>query len=758
MRPLAKWVVRAVAFVLGLVVLASFGAWLTLRASLPQLDGDVVAGGPEVTIERDALGIATVRGATREAVSFGLGFAHAQDRFFQMDLSRRLAAGELVALFGDVAAEQDARAGAFGFREVAREVLRRASPEERANLAAYAQGVNAGLASLRSRPWEYWLLRRAPAPWLSEDTILVVYAMWWDLQHEDWKREIVLRTLDERLGGPRCASGWKCATEFFHPARSEWDAPNGAADGASSVPAGVPPPEAIDLHETRVSAAGFAEPERAPLAGSNNWAVAGSHTASGAALVANDMHLNLRVPNVWYRARLVVTDSQPLELNGVTLPGAPLLVAGSNGHIAWGFTNSYGDWQDVSRHPCDATRVGVRVAEADEGRCWFVRWLAQSPEATNVRVLALERARTVEEALALAATIGIPHQNFVVGDRDGHIGWTLIGRIPAGTGADRMTGASGWLDPASYPRIVDPAIGRIWSANSLTTADPAQQLALADDEAATGSGYDLGARAKQIRDDLLAIEGKAVPADMLRVQLDDRAVLVARWRDLLLALLDAPATAKHPQRAEFRRLIADWVPRAAPESVGYRLVRGAQTGIERTMWRSVLRALDIDADDAAVPARFEAPLWRLVNEQPPHFLASPYTSWREFLLAEVDDTIEELTERCGTLTTCAWGKRRPVEVRHPLARAVPALSGWLDMPTMELAGDGDMPRVQSGSFGASERFAVSPGHESEGYLHIAGGQSGHPLSEFYRAGFKEWAEGRPLPFLPGDAQHRLVLR
>jgi penicillin G amidase len=758
LRRLAKWLVRAVVLVLILLVLAALGAWLTLRASLPQLDGEIVAGGAPVTIERDALGIATVRGATREAVSFGLGFAHAQDRFFQMDLSRRLAAGELVTLFGDVAAEQDARAGAFGFRAVAREVLRRATDEERANLAAYAQGVNAGLASLGSRPWEYWLLRRAPAQWLSEDTILVVYAMWWDLQYEDWKREIVLRTLDERIGGPRCESGWKCATEFFYPARSDWDAPiDGNAGEGLALPA-TPPADAIDLRNAVVPAAALNVPERVPLVGSNNWAVAGAHTSTGAALVANDMHLNLRVPNVWYRARLVVAGAQPLELNGVTLPGAPLLVAGSNGHVAWGFTNSYGDWQDVSRHACDATRVGVRVAEANDGQCWFVRWLAQVPEATNVRVLALERARSVEEALQLAATIGIPHQNFVVGDREGHIGWTLIGRIPAGTGAERMTGASGWLDPASYPRILDPEAGRIWSANSLTTLDPARLRALADDEAATGSGYDLGARGKQIRDHLLAIGGKSTPADMLRVQLDDRAVLVARWRDFLLRLLDTQATANRPQRAEFRKLIADWLPRAAPESVGYRLVRGAQTHIERSTWHSVLAGLRIDGEDAAVPARFEVPLWRLVNEQPSHFLAPPHTSWREFLLAAVDDSIEELTERCETLATCTWGERRPVQVRHPLSRAVPALSGFLDMPTMALAGDGDMPRVQSGSFGASQRFAVSPGHEAQGYLHIAGGQSGHPLSDFYRAGFAEWAEGKPLPFLPGDAQHRLVLR
>ena len=139
------------------------------------------------------------------------------------------------------------------------------------------------------------------------------------------------------------------------------------------TPATVPPPDAIDLRNAVVPAAGLNPPERSALVGSNNWVVAGRHTSTGAALVANDMHLNLRVPSVWYRARLIVAGERPLELNGVTLPGAPLLVAGSNGHIAWGFTNSYGDWQDVSRHACDATRIGVRVARADDGQCWFVR-------------------------------------------------------------------------------------------------------------------------------------------------------------------------------------------------------------------------------------------------------------------------------------------------------------------------------------------------------------------------------------------------
>ncbi|MGH8285443.1 MAG: penicillin acylase family protein, partial [Steroidobacteraceae bacterium] len=473
------------------------------------------------------------------------------------------------------------------------------------------------------------------------------------------------------------------------------------------------------------------------------------------------MHLSSRVPAVWYRARLVVADADPassLDLNGVTLPGAPTLVAGSNGRIAWGFTNSYGDWQDVVRRPCNASGAGIRVARGEEGHCWFVRWVAQSPEASNLRMLQLERASSVDEALGLAPRIGIPHNNLIVGDRDGHIGWTLIGRIPRGVRDARAAARSGWLDANEQPRIVDPPVGRLWTANALPAADAAQEHVLGDDEAAVGVGYDLGARASQIRDGLLAIERGATPADMLRIQLDDRAVFIARWRTLVLDLLDDEAVASRAERAGYRKLVADWTPRASADSVGYRLVRAYHAHVERGVWAMLLAGLDIPFENARIPARFEAPLWRLVTEQPSHLLAPRYSSWREFLLAQLDATIAELTEHCGALANCTWGAARPVRVRHPLSQAVPFLSRFIDMPTVELPGDADMPRVQSGSFGASERFAVSPGHEADGYLHIAGGQSGHPLSAFYRAGFREWAEGKPLPFLPGSAQHRLVLR
>jgi penicillin G amidase len=835
-----------------------------LRASLPQLDGNVQSPGltAPVRIERDRLGVPTIVAANRLDLAYATGFVHGQDRFFEMDLSRRLAAGELAELFGAVAVDQDRKTRLFRFRKVAQVVVQQASPEQRAVVEAYARGVNAGLSSLRSRPWEYWLLGTPPAPWRAEDTALVIYAMWWDLQANGMVREMLRREINARIGGKECDAGWKCGLGFFYPARTQWDAPNTAgaaesamASGIAPPATGIPGPDVLDVRGATAAPAGPArgapargvgasatgpEPHTAVMApaavswntrpvmtnapwrvrllavlspvgaalgeshpevGSNNWAVAGRLTASGSALVASDMHLGQNVPTLWYHARLRTSgsSSEPaLDLTGVTLPGAPLLVAGSNGHIAWGFTNSYGDWLNVALVPCTSVganelqtpagtvplsveREEIRVkgeppalaevksgpsgtllrAEPERRMCWFGSWLATVPPATNMNLMGLERASSTQEALALAPRIGIPHQNFVVGDRDGHIGWSIYGRIPTDIGAERASGHSPWTTVDDHPRIVDPPLGRIWTANARATDDPRQEEAIGGDLAQLGSEYDLGARARQIRDDLLALKEPAAPADMLRIQLDDRAVFLTRWHDLLLELIDAESVRGHPKRAEFRKLVESWDARADVDSVGYRLVRGFRTVTELGVWQMIARALRIPAGDSPIlPSQFEAPLWQLIHDRPLHMLAADYPNWRDFLLAQLDETIADLEKSCGrvSLERCTWGTRKVVRIRHPMSRGLPFLAPFLDMPPVELPGDHDMPRVQDGSFGASERFAVSPGHEDQGYLHLPGGQSGHPLSPYYRAGFLEWAHGQPLPFLPGAVEHTLTLR
>ena len=798
-----------VAIGLAVLILAPIAiVHVVLRSSLPTLDGTIHAAGlaGPATVARDSLGVPTITATNRVDLAYATGFAHGQDRFFQMDLSRRLAAGELSELVGSIALEQDEAARRFRFRGVAREVVRQAPPEQRALLEAYTRGVNDGVASLGARPFEYWLLRSTPAPWLPEDSILVVHSMWWQLQYLGFNREIQRQQVNARLHGPDCENGWKCGLSFFYPARTQWDAPAvGNGPAASTGPAAGTGPEpaaahipAADVIDVRGGAPATAHAHVAidsPVVGSNNSAVAGSVTASGAAIVANDMHLSQRVPVVWYRARLKTTDSPGVDLMGLTLPGAPLLVAGSNGHIAWAFTNSYGKWLDVTFVPC--TSVGpsalqtasgpvpltvqteeIRVhgaptvafpirsgpggvllsAHPERGQCWFGSWLAQLPEATNLNLIELEQLTSVREALEVAPRIGIPHQNAIIGDREGHIGWTIFGRIPIDEGANRSSGHPQWDDGAAHPHTLDPPSGRLWSANARVTSDPAEERAIGGDIASLGAQYDLGARAGQVRDDLQALQGGVRPADLLKIQLDDRAIFLTRWQQLLSRTLDADAVRNNPRRAELKRLVDSWEPEASTASVGYRIVRTWRDRTERTVWEMMLDGLHIDADESfTVPTQFEEPLWQLLTQQPLHMLARRYPTWRDLLLQEVDATIAELLDRCAGMARCTWGRHNTIRIRHPLSPAVPWLSGLLDMPTEEIPGDRDMPRVQGQTYGASERFAVSPGREAEGYLHMPGGQSGHPLSPYYRDGFDEWARGEPLPFLPGAAQHTVTL-
>lgn len=791
-----KSALRRALFAFLLLLLGFAGAaFLALRGSLPRLDGERQASGlvAGTSIERDALGVPTIRGVNRRDVAWATGFAHGQDRFFQMDLSRRLAAGELAELFGPLALDTDRRMRIHRFREVARRVLQNASTENRALADSYARGVNAGLDSLTSRPFEYWLLRTQPVDWRAEDSILVVFAMYEQLTYDAFATESARGRVHDAVPGS--------LYRFIYARGGEWDAPLvGAAFEVGRVPTAAEfslrdqtlPLERLSSHLRNREDLVF---------GSNNWAVAGTHTASGAALLADDMHLGLAVPNVWYRARLQVAkagDEAAVDVTGVTLPGVPLIVVGSNGHVAWGFTNSQGDWIDLivlqenpsqpglyatpeGPKPFRTVREMIRVrGSADErlevletiwgpvfdrdhaGRRRAAAWSAHDPHATNFALREMETARDVEQALDIAARCGAPPQNFVAADAQGNIGWTIMGSIPVRRGYDSRvpsdwsrpgTGWQGWLAPERYPRIVNPPQGKIWTANARVVDGEALELLGESD-------LYHGARARQIRDDLLPLEA-ASEADMLAIQLDDRARFLERWHVKLKALVDDAAVVGAPRRAEFRRLLEPWSGRASVESVAYRLVRAWRLAMHDLVFgvlTHAARAPNEPRDAIEIPSQFEGPLWQLMSSEPEHLLPANFRSWRELELHALDMAIARLEMSCKTLASCTWGERNRVNIRHPLSGALPLLDTQLDMPRTEQPGDAYMPRVQSDTFGASERLAVSPGREAQGYFHMPGGQSGHPLSPFYRAGHDAWASGRPLPFLPGPAEHRLTLR
>jgi penicillin amidase len=771
-----------------LVLLAIAVVWLAVRASLPQLDGAIMVDGVNspTTIVRDDSGIPTITASTRVDLAFGTGFAHGQDRFFQMDLIRRQAAGELSELFGEVALETDKRHRFHRFRSLAQRVVGRESAENLDVIEAYAAGVNAGRDSLGARPFEYMILQMNPQDWLAEDSLLVVYAMYMQL-NDSRARKDVRRGYAHRVLAPEVYT-------WLYPDGSSWDVP---LMGAARTVEPYPLSHEYAVRDWDGEAPATNEKGRPPLDGSNNWAVSGALTTTGRAMVSNDMHLGLSTPNIYYQARLVRTGIDPFNITGVTLPGAPFVVAGSNGHIAWGYTNSYGDWSDaVIIKPGDLAGT-YRTPEGDlplvthtesinvaggepvefeiRETIWgpidetvefpdgeiAVSWIAHKAEALNLNIMKLETATSVNAALDIANTVGMPPQNFVTGDAGGNIAWTIAGQIPIKADFDPMVpadwseqhGWTGWLAPSEYPRVVNPESGRIWSANSRVVDGEALQI-IGD------GGYDLAARANQIRDALFARE-TFEPQDMLAIQYDDRALFLSPWRDLLLDVLDSEAVGDDADLLEYRRLVEEWLPRAAPESVGYRLVRAFRFEVRERVFTGLMAPVQ-EAYDAPVDLRisnqFEAPLWQLVNQQPMHLLPGNYQSWNALMIAAVRENISWFERNYdGPLADRNWGEKNLMAIQHPMSRAMPFLSDWLDMPLVAVGGDSNLPRAQGTNFGASERFSVSPGDEEHGLMHMPTGQSGHPMSDFYRKGHEDWLHGRPSPFLPGDPAYTLTL-
>jgi penicillin amidase len=785
-----------------IVLAAGAALWLrhTLRASLPDYNGTLPLAGltDSVAVERDSLGVVTIRAANPADEVRALGFVHAQERFFQMDLLRRSGAGEIAALVGAAGIEMDRERRIHQLRRTAERVVRELPAEHGRLLEVYAEGVNAGLAALDARPFEYLLLGREPEPWSPVDSILVVGAMYFDLQQSNAgfeRSELVARAvLPDQLA------------DLLYPRFTPWDAP---LVGEPGPPAAIPAPSIYNLAsiDPDILAASRIRPHATGEAisriavGSNNWAVGGDLTPSGAAILANDPHLGLRVPAIWFRASLV-RDGR--RVTGATLPGMPAVVFGSNGDVAWGVTNAYGDWTDLvvlepdpdnaSRYltrngaetvaavsspievaggetvdfAFEATRFGPVVGTLPDGRRLAVRWVAHESDGYALDFWDLAAARDLAAALAIAQSSGIPAQNFVAADRAGSIGWTIAGAIPRRLADDRSSLSSeglaweGWLRPDEYPVVVDPGDGLIWTANG-RVVDGAMLAAVGD------GNYDLGARGGQIRDRLRSLGDAATVSDMLAIQLDDEALFLERWREALLALLDSDngslggeryAPGVDPLLEAARAAVEESAGRAAADSVGYRLVRGWRLNmIERMTAALTAEVAAADPGWTYVTQREEHWAWALFEAEPPHLLDPAYESWQAFKRDGLERYLRDAlgVETPAGLGTRTWGELNTIRVRHPLSAALPLVSRWLDMPAARLPGDTDMPRVQTRRFGASARFAVSPGDEGSGYFHMPGGQSGHPLSPYYGAGHEDWALGRPTPFLPGAPIDRLRL-
>jgi len=815
MQPLKKLFTGLLLILLLLIATASTWLYSKVDGALPVLDGKKTVFGlkKSAIIERDKQGIATIKAQSRNDIAVALGFVHAQERFFQMDLLRRNSAGELASLFGPLALDYDKSIRRHRFRDRARAIVAELPQQQLELIKAYTRGVNQGLKYLNSSPFEYLLLQQEPVQWSEEDSILTIFSMYIDLQYHDGRRERTLGLMKAVLSGDVYA--------FLDPKGSIWDA---AIDGSQYPQASMPTnawPSAssfntIDTDNTNKESMILAKNNENKyqgdhLPGSNSWAISGALSSTGSGVIANDMHLGIRVPNTWFRASFEYPESKKvssktvnskkitehIKVTGATLPGTPNMVIGSNGSIAWGFTNSYGDYSDVivlttntdnsqyltpsgyqnftihkqviavkgqkaQEITVKETIWGPVIGKDHQGKVLAYRWVAHDKEAINLVAIELEQAQTVSQAFNIAARSGIPSQNILVVDKHGDIGWTIMGPIPNKKGIIGETPTSwssgknhwqGYLKPEQYPRMKNPENHRLWTANSrVVGGEMVKKLG--------NGGYALGARSKQIRDNLFT-QNKFDEQSLLQIGLDDQAVFLQRWQQFILnTVLTNQVLAQHNNFQQVKELLEKpGELRASIDSVSYRLVRNFRINLRDKVFfelKSSLKNTDNAFNFKSIRHQIEVPLWQLINEQPENFMMLSQDSWQEVFTKSLEVTIADMSID-QTLEQATWGQQNSSAIKHPLSSAVPLLDYWLDMPSIALPGDSYMPRVQGKSFGASERMVVSPGHEESGIFHMPTSQSGHPWSPYYGMGHSDWEHGVASPFLPGKTQYKLTL-
>ncbi|MEE2681501.1 MAG: penicillin acylase family protein [Planctomycetota bacterium] len=758
----------------------------------------------EITITYDEFGVPTVNAATRLDAYFAEGYLHAQNRFTQMDLSRRFSSGELSELVGADTLDRDRSARKYRMRETARAVVGMMNPSERAALASYTNGVNAGLDDLPGAPPEYAILGSTPADWSEEDSVLVMLAF---MRMLDW-------TAESEAGYAGFYTSIPAAVrEFIATPLSRFDSPVPTLERRPPSIMPVPPREVIMLRElepvpeTITLPPGGGGPPRKGMdlhpfpgtggddgeddserptsdeeatPGSNNWAIAGQRTRDGRAILASDPHLGLTLPGAWYRIRMLWPDH---DLVGLSIPGIPGIVIGSNGHVAWGFTNLTGDLQDlimleINPDNPDEYRtpdgwepfgevvevIGVRGGEPVElplrttrwgvvngryqdafgvDREAVIEWAGLHPELCNFKLFELEQARTLEEALGVLGSWYGPPQNAVVASSDGRIGYTITGFLPDRQGVDGRRpyglwdGTESWSTRPSAPRpiVIDPPQGYVHTANNRTTdLATAQRL-----------GYDWAnpSRARRI-EDVLALTVDADESDMLALQLDPTVVSYGPWKNLIIGVI-AEDDEDESLRA-VREALLSWNGRAEPQEVGVTLINDARSRMIGDL-RQAIRQWAADSGHGTairVPVTSEEPYLRVIEDQKINWLPEgPESDWNEWVRAHVRDSVE-----AGSLSP--WGERNRIVLESPLASmAPPPMNRMLQMELGPQSGHWNAPKVLAPGIGASARLVVSPGREEAGILQTPGGQSGNPLSPHYRDLTASWTAGSPQKLLPG---------
>jgi len=757
-----------------LALLLFIVVYFILSASLPSLDKQFSTDWvkADTTIERDSIGVVKISAQSHSDAVFALGYAQGQDRLFQMDLLRRSAAGELSEIVGDIAIGIDKKARFHQFRKRANKALTNLPEEQQNLLKSYAQGVNLAASEYTARPFEYILTGTEFKKWLPEDSLLVSYSMYLDLQGGQVERDLVNTLLVEKYG--------YALLDFFN-IQSPYQA---ALDGSII---GGPKPEIPSLNielgklpnntDTQHGLLSFDSIVEPLDIGSNNWAVTGALTESASAMLSDDMHLGLRVPPIWYRAQLNYNSKgKETTITGVSLPGTPIIIVGSNGHVAWGFTNANldnVDWIKLGDDTkTDIISEVIKLKDGEEvldiemskygpvrtlnGKRYALAWVAHQDYAVNMSIMQMAEATNLAEAFAVAEKVRIPVQNFMLADAQGNAGWRPIGAVtarktPTLFAIDEDDYSELWLQQEpNLPTHINPSHGRLWTANA--------RVISADDFLRYGNGgYAVGARGLQIRDRLFEKQ-RFTEQDFYSIQTDNEARFIMPWHTKLINILNE----KPRLYANDIEILKQWKSCACADSIGYTLARRYRSTVINSLLGPIYEGMqDTELSLGSALRSIEPAIWKLLDTQALGWLPSEFSSYNDFLFASYESTKTQLIEQYEadpkTLEGLEWGNVNKLKIQHPFASQLGPLAGLLNMPEIKGFGDSYMPAVQLVKFGASQRLIVRPGNEEQGILTVPGGQSGHPLSEFYSAGFMAYAQAENTPLLPSDPKYKITI-
>lgn len=742
-------------------------------AQTEQLSTKVPGLAAQVTVRRDLRGIPYIEAASNADLYFAQGYITASDRLWQMDLLRRVARGETAELFGQQALEGDKRWRRFGYAELTATAAQNITGEMRTAMEAYANGVNAYIASLddKTTPVEFKILQYKPRAWTGADS-LAVGAVMADALSSTWQQDL-LRQQISVISKEKFADLTDPVTPNDVVLYGK-DLPQPKAQGLTPK---------VDVTETLAAAAErdaglrkgslemvglYAE----GLAASNNWVISGKRTADGKAMLANDPHLAPSAPGIWYLASL---QSPTVHAAGVSIPGIPAIIIGHNENIAWGMTNVGPDVQDIYLETIEGElasgtakvktpagfeplktrkeKINVRgnlmkpdvspvdldvyetrngpIVLTDGGKSYSLKWTAL--DAKNLQLgtfMNLNRAGNWREFQDALRSYGGSTQNFVYADVKGNIGWYVAGQIPIrrkGDGSLPYDGAStdgdwtGMIPFEELPHLYNPPSGFIVTAN--------QRIAGTDYKYPQMTRVYGSDRARRIYD-LLSAKKQGITMDDSRdIQHD-----VYNWP---LALFAKAIVEGGFASSETLAVLKDWDGKMTPDSRGALLTNEIRNCV----------AARIAEDNKPVPAGLiQARIFDMaVREQPARWLPAAYKTYGE--LYKACDSTSRTTLSASKLygsdpSGWVWGKSFISRFPHQLA-AAPFIGRQFATPNVPIAGSGRTPNVGSN---VSMRLIASPGNWDSTRHVIPLGESGDPKSPHFKDQFDAWKDGTPMVF------------